>query len=698
MMYIPTYTNTAPSATAAFREGIKIMELMGEERITLPDEAPLRMILASCLDHHKPMTAVRVLNAAKNVLKLQINAATYALYNQVLLEAKWPENARDGYTLWKLLKNTVLATIAFMEPIDGYRRFRSPVPENKFNMNMGLNHASIQAAKTGSSRSLEGAFHVSTSDIDVNSKEKVFEPRTDSPSALSVDTLNLNASKSDDKEGGLPKPDLGFAVSQSNPNLSKTVDPATPTRSSPAVIAAHPKSKAVAKTSWGLGSISKSLTIDNLGLSKMSEKLGTSSPMKYFQSPKAQQMTKAFTDTVDSLTDTVESVKASPSYNSLKDVSKKSWVNFSAAAKTMMDNMDGKVEPEEGSSEDSMGVDDDGKRCSLPRRHRPNSAEQSLSDGTASVKSATIMTPDIFVTMSVACTCSVCSAPLYEEEIMAGWTSDPNNMRTFCPWCRKTTVPELSVLIEDRRGKVSYKRIPPMAFLSPMVLRKELETLLVVSGEKILREQDFIDHHKMIFWNLYYAFEKMKLKHSLDQLLASSLASSDQDDDSGSHSLKEMKPLVGTYLNWDSTLANKSTPYPPLYRIFKEFQKPEAQQNRLLVSNSHIKRDTLITIVESIKNNDCQTPLMKLLYLCKNLTGNSEENLARRSCYREAQFLLVAAVGQRNIDFTLFDRYWQKAHEILQDHAKQLRNSNDQTPNQRVYNCRKIFGEPRLLC
>ena len=43
-----------------------------------------------------------------------------------------------------------------------------------------------------------------------------------------------------------------------------------------------------------------------------------------------------------------------------------------------------------------------------------------------------------------------------------------------------------------------------MAFLSPMVLRKELETLLVVSGEKILREQDFIEHHKMLFWNLYY--------------------------------------------------------------------------------------------------------------------------------------------------------------------------------------------------
>ena len=40
----------------------------------------------------------------------------------------------------------------------------------------------------------------------------------------------------------------------------------------------------------------------------------------------------------------------------------------------------------------------------------------------------------------------------------------------------------------------------------------------------------------------------MKLKHSLDQLLASSvlLARSDQDDDSGSHSLKELKP-IGEY-------------------------------------------------------------------------------------------------------------------------------------------------------
>lgn len=37
-LYIPTYTYTSPSITSAFREAIKVMESMGHEKITLPDE------------------------------------------------------------------------------------------------------------------------------------------------------------------------------------------------------------------------------------------------------------------------------------------------------------------------------------------------------------------------------------------------------------------------------------------------------------------------------------------------------------------------------------------------------------------------------------------------------------------------------------------------------------------------------------
>ena len=57
------------------------------------------------------------------------------------------------------------------------------------------------------------------------------------------------------------------------------------------------------------------------------------------------------------------------------------------------------------------------------------------SDATESVKSQVI--PEITVTLSVASPCNTCLRPLYEEEIMAGWSHDPSCMLTVCSWCQK---------------------------------------------------------------------------------------------------------------------------------------------------------------------------------------------------------------------------------------------------------------------
>ena len=97
--------------------------------------------------------------------------------------------------------------------------------------------------------------------------------------------------------------------------------------------------------------------------------------------------------------------------------------------------------------------------------------------------------------------------------------------------------------------------------MSPIVIRKELESLLVQEGEKVLREVNFINEHADLYWNLFYgeqprnfksqslpskfeisAFQRIGVRHKLDQLLPNSsiLAPIDPaDDDSGSHSLKE---------------------------------------------------------------------------------------------------------------------------------------------------------------
>ena len=56
------------------------------------------------------------------------------------------------------------------------------------------------------------------------------------------------------------------------------------------------------------------------------------------------------------------------------------------------------------------------------------------SDATGSVKSQSL--PDISIKLSVGSLCSQCHRPLYEEEIMSGWSTEPSCMMTECPWCR----------------------------------------------------------------------------------------------------------------------------------------------------------------------------------------------------------------------------------------------------------------------
>ena len=76
-------------------------------------------------------------------------------------------------------------------------------------------------------------------------------------------------------------------------------------------------------------------------------------------------------------------------------------------------------------------------------------------------------------------------------------------MRYKSKTCFKGTTPYLWIVIEDRRGKVK-KISEKHAFLSPIVMRKEMENLLILQGEKILRDSQFVDKHATLYWNLLY--------------------------------------------------------------------------------------------------------------------------------------------------------------------------------------------------
>lgn len=61
-----------------------------------------------------------------------------------------------------------------------------------------------------------------------------------------------------------------------------------------------------------------------------------------------------------------------------------------------------------------------------------------------------------------------------------------------------------------------------MPYLSPLVLWKELESLLENEGDLAISSAAIVDHHPIVFWNLVWCFRRLDLPSSLAGLYLSS--------------------------------------------------------------------------------------------------------------------------------------------------------------------------------
>lgn len=59
-------------------------------------------------------------------------------------------------------------------------------------------------------------------------------------------------------------------------------------------------------------------------------------------------------------------------------------------------------------------------------------------------------------------------------------------------------------------------------YLSPLVLWKELESLLVNEGDQAISSPSVVDHHPIVFWNLVWYFKRLELPSHLPALILSS--------------------------------------------------------------------------------------------------------------------------------------------------------------------------------
>ena len=135
--------------------------------------------------------------------------------------------------------------------------------------------------------------------------------------------------------------------------------------------------------------------------------------------------------------------------------------------------------------------------------------------------------------------CKNCSSILYDEEIIAGWTADDSNLNTKCPFCGKPMVPLLTIKIVDHRKPVDMpgptengdikepalgiepittsdkKDSVQVPYLSPLVLRKELESILEREGDACLSDAECVNEHPIIYWNLIWFFERIGVSSHL---------------------------------------------------------------------------------------------------------------------------------------------------------------------------------------
>uniref|UniRef100_A0A4W3J6Q6 DENN domain containing 4C n=1 Tax=Callorhinchus milii TaxID=7868 RepID=A0A4W3J6Q6_CALMI len=214
-------------------------------------------------------------------------------------------------------------------------------------------------------------------------------------------------------------------------------------------------------------------------------------------------------------------------------------------------------------------------------------------------------------------------------------------------------------------------------YLSPLVLRKELESLLENEGDQVIHNSTFINQHPIIFWNLVWYFRRLDLPSNLPDLILTS-EHCNRGLQIPQSSFPQDSKLVYIQLLWDNTNLHQE-PGDPMYICWRN-RTPDSQ----------VEKSPLHSIVRSIQTNDVFGPICLLLREISKHPGNKQQ----RSMYREILFLSLVALGKENIDIDAFDREYKTAYDRLTQEQLKITRPIDLPPSTRTEWCRKSFDPP----
>nr|XP_022330471.1 C-myc promoter-binding protein-like isoform X2 [Crassostrea virginica] len=221
-------------------------------------------------------------------------------------------------------------------------------------------------------------------------------------------------------------------------------------------------------------------------------------------------------------------------------------------------------------------------------------------------------------------------------------------------------------------------------YLSPLVLRKELDNILANEGDMALGSDEFLDQHPIIFWNLVWYFKRLEVPSHVPGFLLTAKSINGEEGNVGLYSSKHVliRPL------WDNVRIHEEVGL-PMYRSWNEGRSSHTV-DALITEAQPFNRAILHQIIESIMCNDLLTPI-KLVMNCRRRLRLRKSR--HRSMYRDIVFLAFLACGKENIDHDAFDREYRQAFNKL-SHMEIKRTQRDDRPRKtRIIWCRKVFGD-----
>uniref|UniRef100_A0A8C2CVI3 DENN/MADD domain containing 4A n=1 Tax=Cyprinus carpio TaxID=7962 RepID=A0A8C2CVI3_CYPCA len=304
-------------------------------------------------------------------------------------------------------------------------------------------------------------------------------------------------------------------------------------------------------------------------------------------------------------------------------------------------------------------------------------------------------TPEITLNMRMSsCSrCNTCESLVYDEEIMAGWTADDSNLNSTCPFCGSPFLPLLNVDIRNLGDQerctyfVSVLQEPvTVPYLSPLVLWKELESLLENEGDLAISSAAIVDHHPIVFWNLVWFFRRLDLPSSLPGLYLSSKHYCRDSQALQSCASEDSKNVLVQIL-WDNPRLHQDQ-IKPCYLLWKSYSR-HLLHTGIVFFNS---LELLQSVVKSIQRNDVYQPMSQILQLLGTRLGF----VRQRSLYRDILFLSLVALGKNSINIDAFDREYKMAYDRLTPSQVKMTHNCDRPPSAGVMECRRTFGMPSL--